>query len=118
QHAVCPSELRITIILIPVGPDAAIVTGQNNFQPDDLVHVLILKIMAPHSQSLPYIPDVPPFFAEYADARRIIRDRMDLAGQQFQKSGFPSAIRTEDGDVFTHLDGQREVIEDTGIRPI
>jgi hypothetical protein len=43
---------------------------------------------------------------------------MDIACQQFQKSRFPSAIRTEDGDVFTHLDGQREVIEDTGIPPI
>ena len=78
----------------------------------------MLKIMGHHPQSLPYIPDVPPFFAEYADARRIIRDWMDLAGQQFQKSRFPSAIRTEDGDVFTHLDGQREVVEDTGIPPI
>ena len=42
---------------------------------------------------------------------------MDLAGQQFQKSRFSSTIGTEDGDVFTNLDGQREVLEDTGIPP-
>jgi hypothetical protein len=43
---------------------------------------------------------------------------MDLAGQQFQKGRFPGAIGTEDGDMLTLLEGQREVVEDTGIPPI
>ena len=78
----------------------------------------MLKIVRHHTQSFTNIPHVPPFFAKYSDARRVIRDRMDLAGQQIQESRFPGAIGTEDGDVFTHLDGQREVIEDTGVPPI
>jgi hypothetical protein len=78
----------------------------------------MLKIMGHHAQLFAHIPDVPQLFAKEPDMRLIIRDWMDLTGQQFQEGRFPGAIGTEYGDVFTHLDGQREILEDTGIPPI
>jgi hypothetical protein len=43
---------------------------------------------------------------------------MDLAGQQLQKCRFPGAIGTENGDMFTLVERQRKVGEDTGVAPI
>ncbi len=79
----------------------------------------MLKIMRHNPQSLPHIPDVPPFFAKQTNGCLIIGNRMDFTGQQFQESRFACAIGTKDGGVFPCWKHDRtRVIEHTGVPPI
>ena len=82
------SDLRVAKILMAIDPDAGIETGQDHLEAGHLVHILMLKIMGHHPQTLPDVPHIPLLFAEQPDARRVIRDRMNFARQQLQQGRF------------------------------
>ena len=83
-----------------------------------MFHILMLKIMRHHPQSLAHIPDIPLLFAEQPNRCLIIGKGMHFTGQQFEDRRFACAVGTKDRGVHPCCKREGQVIEHAGVTPI
>ena len=70
------------------------------------------KLGGDNAEAFLELGEVPAAAAEDADLSLGLGNRVALAGDGFDESGFTAAIGAEDGDVFAGVDGEVDVMED------